>query len=62
MNLQECLDVYKNIQQKIIEFLDDTSNVEENYQNLIEFLESNKIKEDNYKLQELLFLILLIQI
>ena len=54
------LEINKNIQRKILEFLEHDSDTEENYQNLIQLIEENKIKEDEFKLQELLHLISII--
>ena len=59
-DVQQYLEINKNIQRKIIEFLEHDSNTEENYQNLIQLIDENKIKEDEFKLQELLHLISII--
>ena len=51
MDLQECLQRMKKIQENLLKFLDDKDNIEENFQNLTKLLEEQKIKEIQHELE-----------
>ena len=48
----------KDIQQKILNFIENESNEEENYQNLVCLINSQTIKSDSHYLKSLLYLII----
>ena len=57
MEMQEYFSKMKDIQQKLLQFVDDESNDEENYQNIITYFQDHKIKENLQKLKSILHLI-----
>ena len=57
MKIQAYLDKMKAIQGNLLQFLDDSSNSEENYQNLIKIFEDQKIQESQHELKSVLHLI-----
>ena len=60
MNLEEYVEKKKNIQRVLLEYIDDESNVEENYETLIQVLKEQNIIEDRHDMKEILYLISII--
>lgn len=57
MEVKQCIDGIKNIQNDLLLFLDDKNNEEENFLNLIELLEKHQIVQDHNKLYSFLYLL-----
>lgn len=48
----------KNIQKKVLEFLENEESTEKNYQNLINYFQKQKLKDNSNQIKELLYIIL----
>lgn len=57
MKTQQYLDEMQKIQYSLLEFLENESNSEEQFQNLKEIFNEYKITDDHYKLKSLLYLV-----
>ena len=57
MEIQQYIDRKKVIQSKILEFIDDESNAEEDYQNFINSINNIEIEKNSDELQSILYLI-----
>ena len=57
MEVKQCIDGIKNIQNNLLLFLDDKNNEEENFLNLIELFEKHQIVQDHNKLYSFLYLL-----
>ena len=60
MSIEEYVEKKKNIQQVLLEYIDDESNVEENYETLIQVLKEQNIIKDLKDMKEILYLISII--
>ena len=57
MNIQEYIERMKTIQNKILNFLDNTQDIEEHYQNLNKLFEDSKIRNNKHLLKTVLYII-----
>ena len=57
MNFTESLERKKKIQESLLIFLEEESNVEENYGNFVQIIKSQKIQEDKYEIKSLIQMI-----
>ena len=57
MDFQEVLERKKSIQKILLDFLENDSDIEENYQKIISILKDQKIKESQPELKEFLYLL-----
>lgn len=58
MNIQQYLDMMKNIQQNLLDFLDNEADDEVFYKNFVDICENQKINESKHKLTSILHLLL----
>ncbi|KAK8865073.1 hypothetical protein M9Y10_010604 [Tritrichomonas musculus] len=57
MSITELIQQKKRIQESLLEFLEDESNVEENYENFVQIINDQKILEDKYEFKFLIQMI-----
>lgn len=57
MSIQRILEENQNIQSSLLDFIDDESNTNENFQTLQKFFNDYKIREDLHKLKSLLLML-----
>ena len=58
MSEHDYLKIMKNIQQKILTFIENESNEEENYQNLVSLINNQRIQSNSHYLKSVLYLII----
>ena len=56
-SIHEYIDKMKNVQLKLLQFIDAEANEEENYDNFIRIIEDQNIKKDKYDLKMFLYII-----
>ncbi|KAK8871286.1 hypothetical protein M9Y10_007004 [Tritrichomonas musculus] len=57
MNYEECIDKMINVQKALLEFFEENSSAEENFEILITIIKEQQIMEDQHELKELLLLV-----
>lgn len=57
MSISESIEGKKRIQESLLEFLEEESNVEENYENFVKVINTYKIQEDKYELKSIIQMI-----
>ena len=57
MSFRESIERKKRIQEFLLEFLEEESNAEENYENFVQVLNTQKVQEDKYELKSLIQMI-----
>ena len=57
MSISESIEGKKRIQESLLEFLEEESNIEENYENFVKVISTHQIQEDKYELKSLIQMI-----
>ncbi|KAK8871824.1 hypothetical protein M9Y10_007569 [Tritrichomonas musculus] len=57
MSFTESINKKKKIEESLLEFLEEESNAEENYENFVQVIKDQKIQEDKYELKSLIQMI-----